>query len=294
MDPQSPTCDLPSRFRHTEIAREPRTCETHGVFESICTQIEPRPVRNPAHIGIDDVAYLFGPRWSSCPTCDAELQREVDERDAVIRGGMTERQRAFLMRIREANIPQRFAEATVWNWHHSMDQQHRVWSWARDYCNAYEIVIETGRCGVLLGSTGTGKTHLAIGVLRHILEKGGTGYYTTAIDMLGRIKATYSRGSDESETKVVDMLTSVDLLVVDEVGRQLDTSYEVSQLFRVLDRRSSNLRPTLIVSNLSKLALAEFLGDALLDRLREGGGALLVFDWASQRSTRKPKTEASA
>lgn len=278
-----------SEFRFVETDRQVRECRVHGAYQSVQTQITPRPIPKFEQIGLDDIAYLFGPRWSSCPKCDAELQREADARDEVIRGGMTDAMRLFVGRIREANIPSRFANATVWNWQHPMDQQQRVWGWAHDYCLDYEIVVATGRSGVFLGSTGTGKTHLAIGILRHIVEKGGTGYYTTAIDMLARIKATYGKQAEEDEGKVVQMLESVDMLVLDEVGRQRDTEYENTQLFRILDRRSANMRPTIVVSNLNKASLVAFLGEALVDRLRENGGAMLTFDWASQRSARKRK-----
>lgn len=139
---------------------------------------------------------------------------------------------------------------------------------------------------ILLGATGTGKTHLACGLLRHVIEKGGTGQYTTVMDMLGRIKATFS-GKGETETDVIDELTKCDLLVIDEVGRSLDSNYEVAQFFRVLDKRYQWQKPTVLATNLTQPKLREFLGDAVVDRLREAGGALLSFDWASQRSTKR-------
>lgn len=267
----------PIRRTHIAQGTEQRTCEQHGAFEATLWALDP-PSRAP----------FLQPFWSHCPTCDGERMRDADARDAEIRGGMSAAKMAAAARMRAAGIPERFAEASVWNWSHAMDQQRRAWEVAREYVSALDLALQTGRSLVFCGATGTGKTHLAIGVLRHVLEKGGTGLYTTAADLVGSIRATYARGADRTEQQVIDELVRVDVLVIDEIGRGLDTVHETTQLFRVLDGRYRRAcKPVLLVSNLTKPKLQEFLGDALTDRLREGGGALLVFDWASQRSSRK-------
>lgn len=260
--------------KHVAIGTQQRTCQDHGDYTATCWELQPKSVHAPAF-------------WGNCPTCDADWQREADVRDAEIRGGTTERDRIRAMRRIEAGIPERFKDSTVWNWQHGMDQQRHVWEWAREYCNAFDISLQSGRSGVLTGAPGTGKTHLAIGVLYHVLEKGCAGLYTTVMSLLGRIKDTYNRQATETEAKVIAHVTGVDLLVIDEVGRSLDSNYEQAQFFRVLDLRYQHCKPTILVSNMSKAKLIEFLGEAVVDRLREAGGALLVFDWASQRSARK-------
>lgn len=265
----------PTPRQHVVIGERAGDCGKHGAFTSRCEQLQP-------------VLAGLEPFWTRCPACQSEEQAQVDARHAEVMGGVTASQARILARITTAGIPARFREATIWNWQHPMEQQRRVWQWAREFCGAFEIVVETGRCGVLLGAPGTGKTHLAIGLLRHILEKGGTGLYVTVMSMLGRIKDTYNTRAAETERTVIHDLTKCDLLVIDEVGRSLDTNYEIAQFFRVLDTRYQNLKPTILVSNLNKVKLTEFLGEALVDRMRESGGAMLMFDWASQRNTRKP------
>jgi len=272
--------------KHVEIGREWRVCEPdpkqhkegHGPYEAIRWELQPQHVAAP-------------PFWGNCPTCDAIWQKEADEHDAAIRDGTTAKQRAAAERRILAGIPERYHDSTVWNWQHKMDQQGRVWNWAREYANAFDLAIQTGRCGVFCGAPGTGKTHLAIGLLWHVIEKGCSGHYTTVMGMLSRIKNTYHREAQETEASVVNYLKSVDLLVIDEVGRQLDTNYETAQLFRLLDLRYAHLRPVILVSNLNKTDLVKFLGDSVCDRLRESGGAMLVFDWASQRSRAKKERE---
>lgn len=168
-----------------------------------------------------------------------------------------------------------------------MDAQKAVQGVVRDYCSGIEQVLQTGRSIVLSGGVGTGKTHLLAGIVRHVCEKGGTALYTTAADLVGRIRATYHRDASETEQSVLDEFYTVDLLAIDEVGRQLDTTHETVQLFRVLDRRYAERKPVVLASNMDRDALTTHLGAALTDRLREAGGQLLALDWGSQRSRRR-------
>lgn len=268
--------------RHGSVGSREARCEHHGPFTAILWALQPECRGIP-------------PFWSSCPTCDGALQLEADARDAAIKGGTVDAKAAMVAAlVRSAGIPERFKESTLWNWSHAMDQQRRVWEWARQWVGALDIALQTGRSAVFAGAPGTGKTHLAIGMLRHVVEKGGTGLYVTVMGMLGRIKDTYNSNATETEAKVVEQLASVDLLVMDEVGRSLDTNYESAQFFRILDLRYQRCRPTVLVTNLTRDAFIKFVGDAMADRLRESGGALMVFDWASQRSSKIKKEENDA
>lgn len=272
---------------HVTTATESRVCDIHGIYTSQKLDLQPKPDGYPNLPGKTDIATFLAPFWTKCPTCDGIVQAEVDAKEAEIAGGMTQAKRWAMERIREAGIPARFSESTLWNWTHSMDQQRRVWFWARDYASSFELAISTGRSAIFMGAPGTGKTHLAIGILKHVLEKGGTGRFTTVMGMLSRIKNTYHRDAQETEAKAISAFTDCDMLVIDEVGRALDTSYTEAQFFSILNARYNELRPVILVSNLTKPKLSAFLGDAIVDRMREGGGTAFVFDWASQRSSRR-------
>lgn len=272
--------------QHVEIAREQRVCGKHGNYDAILWDLRPKPAGYPNLPGMGIAADFLQPFWSKCPTCDGELQREVDAKDAAIRTGQTEAQKLLAMKLAEAGIPARYQECSVFTWQHPMDQQKREWSWARDYITGFDIALQTGRSAAICGAPGTGKTSLAIGILRHVLNRGGTGRYVTVMKLLEAIKASYRKDSDMSEQEAKAQFTTVDLLVVDEVGRELENGYSTAQLFSVLDERYGNLRPTLLVSNLSRPKLLAFLGDAVVDRIREAGGAIRSFEWASQRNRR--------
>lgn len=268
---------LPGHYEgnaHHATAHSIRECAVHGPYESLLWELRPHHV-------------IAQPFWSQCPTCDAEIAAEQARwKDPV------NAKAAFRARLKDSGIPERYLDCTVWNWQHGLPGQRRAWDWASDYCNHFELALVHGRSAMFVGTPGTGKTHLAIGVLRHVLEKGGTGLYVTVMGMLSRIKNTYHREAKETEQFVVKQLSSVDLLVIDEVGKTLDTNYESAQFFALLDRRYGHQKPVILVGNLTVEQMRAHLGGAAVDRLREGGGKMLKFDWASQRDGRKRKEDS--
>ena len=277
---------------HHCTATEARTCDLHGTYSAQLLELVRKPNGYPK-AGPAGLHSFLAPFWTKCPNCDGEIQRETDARDAEIRGGMSAAKAMAAARNREAGIPARYDGATLWNWDHGPDQQRRVWNWAREYAGSLDVVLQTGRCGVFSGAPGTGKTHLAVGLLKHVMEKGGTGRYLTVMDLLGTIKDTFGNAAKETETQAVAKLVAFDLLVIDEVGKSLDSTYELAQFFRVLDRRYSEVKPTLLVTNLNRDKFIAFVGEAVVDRLKEAGGSLLVFDWSSQRSTKRKVVESA-
>jgi DNA replication protein DnaC len=78
-------------------------------------------------------------------------------------------------------------------------------------------------------------------------------------------------------------MTDMDLLILDEIGVQFGSETERNLLFDVLNERYEDCKPTLLLSNLPKQDVAKYLGERVMDRLREDGGRVVVFDWESHR-----------
>jgi DNA replication protein DnaC len=267
------------------VARESGTCPDHGQFSADVWVHKSETVDrikkvNPKH-------WILKPHRANCPKCDAIWQQEADETHARVREGRSSKDLAISAAMADATIPARYTESSMWNWQHGMDAQNLIWNWARDFCNSIGDNLERGRSAVFLGSPGTGKTHLAVGILRHVLEKGGTGKYTTAIDLLARVKSTYNPNATETETVALAVFILPDLLVIDEMGRNSDTTYSTQQLFHVLNCRYNEFKSTILISNMSKAEFQKLIGEALTDRIRENGGRAFEFNWASQRNAKR-------
>ena len=73
---------------------------------------------------------------------------------------------------------------------------------------------------IFQGPPGTGKTHLALAVLRNLLHAGCSARYFSAIDMIRQFRSGWRRDSGRSELEELDILSRLDLLVIDEIGVQ--------------------------------------------------------------------------
>ena len=131
------------------------------------------------------------------------------------------------------------------------------------------------------GGVGAGKTHLAVGIAHRLMEQGRIAVFTSVINAIRRVKDTYRRDSG-GQAQVVAGFIRPDLLILDEVGVQFGSETEKMILFEIINGRYEQLKPTIVISN-HKDALTDYLGERVVDRLREGGGRMLIFDWPSYR-----------
>ncbi len=178
----------------------------------------------------------------------------------------------------ERGVPKRLVSASLDSWKAStVDQQRTIAT-----IQAFLPTIRSGRSLILYGRPGTGKTHLAVGIMRHFVGAVSLRY-ATASGLAREVRCTYSRSSSEDERDVLNRHVKVGLLVLDEVGVGIGSAHERAMLHDVLAGRYDLKRPTILVSNLDLAALQEALGDRLVDRLREDDGIALGFTWSSHR-----------
>lgn len=182
-----------------------------------------------------------------------------------------------------AGIPPRFFTSTFDNYEAPTEQQRGALTWARDYASSFDEVLRNGTSALLCGRTGTGKTHLATAIAKHVIGRGCSVRFATVQRALREIKETWGREAVLSHADAMKLYTKPDLLVLDEVGVQFGSDTEKVILFDMLGERYDFVRPTILISNLPRESVSQFLGDRIVDRLREGGGRLVVFGWNSHR-----------
>jgi DNA replication protein DnaC len=122
---------------------------------------------------------------------------------------------------------------------------------------------------VFIGGTGVGKTGLACGLLLKALQNGYRGIFIRAQDLFDEM---YASLADRSTRKLLNYLSRVDVLVVDEMG-YLNLKPEQTNIFFKLMEERYRRHPTVITTNLDYAEWHGFLGnkhlvDALQSRLR--------------------------
>ena len=157
---------------------------------------------------------------------------------------------------------------------------------ALEVCQAYagniKQTLADGQNLVLIGSVGTGKTHLACGVARRFLEAGRTALYVRTAELISMVRETWRPDSKKTERKVMRELAEYDLLLIDEIGVQAATENEQQILFNVINGRNEQMRPVILISNLDAAGIKKVLGERSYDRIRECA-RVVQFNWESWR-----------
>jgi DNA replication protein DnaC len=236
-------------------------CEKHGDYEA-------KPWQG------------FGGRtfYTGCPECDAELKAKQDREEQEAK------ERRYYARLSCAGISKRFLNCNFDGYKPVSEKAARVFQAVKSFHDQFQKIKETGTSLVMCGRPGTGKTHLANAMAISLFNQGNPVTYTTSFKMMARIKATYNKfDAKETETAAIEALTRVELLVIDEVGVQFGSEAEKVLFYQIINGRYDNVLPTVLISNLTARELEQFIGERCFDRLKEGAGAVLSFDWDSYR-----------
>lgn len=225
---------------------------------------------------------LTGKVWvrDSCGECikEASAKEKLDKESKDIADAIESTRKAKESRRVGAGISKRNMYKTFDNYICSNEGETK----AKADCVRYFENFPSDRSMIMVGGVGTGKTLLASAGIESIIDNYRCEIIKT-IDVVRELKATWAKDSDTTEEKLISYYRKLDLLVLDEVGSQFGSDTEKLFIFDIIDGRYQDMRPTILISNLDINGIKDAIGERCVDRLREGGGMMIAFNWESKR-----------
>lgn len=146
-----------------------------------------------------------------------------------------QRKQKYLNRIfNQSNVNASLRDATVNSYQPQNEYQVQAKNTAIEYVKGFSV--DEPKSLILQGSYGTGKSHLAYAIAKAIKQQGYSVAFMHIPMLMERIKATYNRNATETTDELVQLLSSIDLLVLDDVGVE-NNEHTLNKLFSIVDNR---------------------------------------------------------
>ena len=207
-----------------------------------------------------------------CEDCyKAWMDKQMAEDRAMIAEAEKEGRKARLERMLEASkVGRRYASCTLENFMPVKGTEQ-----ALKTCNEYveDFSKDSGDGLIMAGPSGTGKSHLAVAIVKAIAATGKLAIFQSVPELLAKLRLTYDKNNDgETEDEILEQLTKCDLLVLDDIGAEKQSAWTEERLYLLIDRRYRDKRATIVTTNLNYNEIEKLLGTRAMDRLLETCG----------------------
>ena len=184
----------------------------------------------------------------ACPICDDTGWKPI-ETDGVRRVVRCEcwRQQVGQHHLADANIPKRYLHCTLENFTAYNESLEKALINARRVAGAFPVVTQ----GLLLeGQPGVGKTHLAVAVLKQVIQTcSARGLFYDTRELLRVIRSTYDPSIRTTELDVLRPVMNADLLVLDDLGAEKTSEWVDETMNLIVNTRYNERRLTIFTSN---------------------------------------------
>src|ERR1044071_3438684 len=124
---------------------------------------------------------------------------------------------------------------------------------------------------LFMGPAGVGKTHLAVSIIKGLIDKGFACIFSEFGSLLKEIQDSYNPISRTSELKVLAPIYQADVLVLDELGATVPTDWVRDTMYQIINKRYNDNKLTVFTTNYEDEARSEkeqVLEDRISSRLR--------------------------
>lgn len=125
-------------------------------------------------------------------------------------------------------------------------QMKNILEFTRQYADTFTT---QSKSILMFGETGLGKTHLSLAIANVVLKKGYGVIYDSAINILRNIEKEHF--SYEHSSDMIDLVMDTDLLILDDIGTEYDSSFYRATVYNIINTRLNRGKPSIISTNLN-------------------------------------------
>lgn len=171
-----------------------------------------------------------------------------ERRDAEEQARQAQNLRIEVNRLRKLGFPD--SEMADWTFAHDDGTDPKTTNIAHKYVDNFPEMKKRGKGLLLYGPVGTGKTHAAACIANELINQGRPCLVTN----FARITNTL-QGMFDGKQRYLDDFNRLDLLVIDDLAAERDTSYMNEMIFNIIDSRYRSGKPLIVTSNLTQAEL---------------------------------------
>ncbi len=145
------------------------------------------------------------------------------------------------------------------------DYMKQVYGWCREYVEGFAA---KGGNLIFTGSTGVGKTFLTNCIAKELIDRYQSVIYLSSSDLFDVFsKNKFYHDTEEDMQDMYQYILDCDLLIIDDLGTELNNSFVSSQLFYCINERLIGKKGTIISTNLSMDMLRDTYSDRISSRI---------------------------
>jgi len=180
-------------------------------------------------------------------------------------------ERDLEIKYRLANIPRKFTNKTLSGYMATNQKQKEILHGAKGFLKTFRgnDHSQPGKGLLMTGREGTGKTHLAVAILKEAISKGFKGLYWNVPELFLELRRRMDNTAEENEADLFDFARRADLLVLDDLGAERTSEYVLDRLYVLINRRYEDDSATIITTNKSLPELKLQLSPRIASRIAE-------------------------
>ena len=204
-----------------------------------------------------------------CSVCDGSGMNIVEREDGsrAARACQCRVDRRMQRALEGARIPALYRDSTFENYETAdRDREGYTLNHAKYIAERFvtSYPADTRGVGLLLtGKVGTGKTHLAVCVLKSLIAHGATGCFYHFGDLIKQIQNSYNNNVRTTEFEVLEPILHAEIMVLDEMGASKPSDWVFDTIAHILNTRYNERRTTIVTTNYANLEPALASGKPL-------------------------------